>query len=688
LEASCSGTTKRGIGVGAIPRTTLAEGNTMDTETERGAHPFDETKPDWRENFGSNPSDNPTIGTMIESRLSRRAAVLGLAGSAAAATLADQLLNATQAVAQGAGPSSLTFTELAHQLSERDAVAPGYETQVVIRWGDPLFPGAPAHDPKNVTADAQARQFGYNCDYVDFFPLPQGSNSSEHGLLAVNHEYTNTNLMFPGIGAGREARTRTTAAQVAAEIQAHGMSVVEVRKTNNKWAYVQDSRFNRRLPMTTPMRISGPAAGDPRMKTNADPTGTRVLGTLNNCAGGNTPWGTVLTCEENFNQYFGGDPAKTPHEASFRRYGVAGTQTSYNWHTHQERFHIEKEPNEAFRFGWVVEFDPYDPESVPVKRTALGRFKHEGCTHAIDRSGRVVFYSGDDERFDYVYKFVTRDAWNPNDRAANRDLMDNGTLYAAKFNDNGTMNWLPLVHGQGPLTAANGFATQADVVIDARRAADLLGATKMDRPEDVETNPVNGRVYVMLTNNGNRRAEQVDAANPRARNAHGHVIEIIPPGAGSREVDHAATEARWEIFIMCGKPGVDPGARYHRATSNDGWLSCPDNCAFDSKGRIWIATDGAPTNAGVADGLYAADTSGYGRGLTRLFYQAPTGAEVCGPLVLKDDRTLFLAIQHPGEDPGSTFERPSTRWPDFENGAPPRPSVIAIVKRDGGVIGS
>jgi hypothetical protein len=647
-----------------------------------------EHKLDWRENLGANTTDNPTIAEMIETRLSRRAALLGIAGAGAAATLADQLLGSTAAVAQAAGPSSFTFTEIAHQLSERDAVAPGYEIQMLIRWGDPMFPGAPAYNPGNITAEAQARQFGYNCDYIDFFPLPMGSNSSEHGLLAVNHEYTNTNLMWAGLGSGREARNRTTAAQVAAELEAHGMSFVEVRKTNGRWGYVQDGRFNRRVTMTTPMRISGPAAGAERMKTSADPTGTRVLGTLNNCAGGNTPWGTVLTAEENFNQYFSGDRAKTPHKDSFDRYTVGGSATSYGWARHDARFDIEKEPNEPFRFGWIVEIDPYDPTSMPVKRTALGRFKHEGSHHAIDKSGRVVIYSGDDERFDYVYKFVTRDAWSPNDRAANRDLLDHGTLFVAKFNDNGTLNWLPLVHGEGPLTAANGFASQADVLLETRRAADLLGATKMDRPEDVEPNFVNGRVYVLLTNNGNRRTEQVDRANPRANNAHGHVIEIIPPGAGTREVDHAATEARWEIFLMGGKPGIDPGARYHRAVSDNGWLSCPDNCAFDSKGRIWIATDGAPNAAGVADGVYAADTRGFGRALTKLFYQAPTGAEVCGPLVLKDDRTMFLAIQHPGEDSGSTFENPSTRWPDFENGTPPRPSVIAIVKRDGGIIGS
>lgn len=259
------------------------------------------------------------------------------------------------------------------------------------------------------------------------------------------------------------------------------------------------------------------------------------------------------------------------------------------------------------------------------------------------------------------------------------------------------MRWLPLVHGQGPLTEANGFRNQAEVVVDARRAADLLGATPMDRPEDVETNPINGRIYVMLTNNNRRAAhqanaanarEQVNPANPRPRNLHGHIVEVIPPGAGTDKVDHTATEARWEIFLAAGRPGQDPGAQYHRAISDSGWLSCPDNCAFDSKGRIWISTDGAPENANIADGLWAADTSGYGRALTRLFYQAPSGAEVCGPRFTPDDRTLFLAIQHPGEDPGSTFESPSTRWPDFKEGAPPRPSVIAVVKKDGGVIGT
>jgi uncharacterized protein len=644
------------------------------------------------EDIGSNASPHRPIGELIERRLSRRAALRGLAGAAAAATLTDMLVAGAEAqpldVPRQGGPSTLAFPELRHQLSQTDAVADGYEIQMVIRWGDPVLVDAPPHNPAAQTAEAQALQFGYNNDYLDYFPLPKGSSNSEHGLLAVNHEYTNTNLMFAGIGEGRAARGRTSREQAAVEIAAHGMSVVEVKKENGTWRAVPGGAANRRITMNTAMRISGPAAGHAHLRTNADPTGTKVLGTLNNCAGGNTPWGTVITAEENFNNYFGGAAATTSAEAAtYRRYGITA-QPTYAWFRHFERFNLDQEPNEPNRFGWIVEFDPYDPNSVPVKRTALGRFKHEGATHAVSHDGRVAFYMGDDERFEYVYRFVTARPWSPNDTAANRDLMDEGTLSVARFDEDGKMEWLPLVHGQGPLTEANGFRSQADVVIEARRAADLLGATPMDRPEDVETNPVNGRIYVMLTNNSRRTAQQAGGANPRARNLHGHIVEIIPPGAGSARVDHTANEGRWEIFLAAGKPGVDAGARYHRATSDNGWLSCPDNCAFDSKGRIWIATDGAAENAGVADGIWAADTSGYGRALTRLFYQAPTGAEVCGPRFTPDNRTLFLAIQHPGEDPGSTFEQPSTRWPDFEEGKPPRPSVIAIVKKDGGEIGS
>jgi secreted PhoX family phosphatase len=620
-------------------------------------------------------NDTPSIGELVEQRLGRRDAMRGLLGAVAAFSVP------ASANAQTGGPSSLTFKELAHTLDRNQHVAEGYDVQVLIRWGDPVTAGAPAFDPAKLSAADQEKQFGYNNDYLGLHPVPAGSTAGDRFLLVANHEYINSNLMFAGLGAGRDANLKTSKAQVEIEMAAVGGAVVEIARENGAWKVVPDSKFARRVTAATPMDISGPAAGHDLMKTSADPSGAKVLGMLNNCAGGATPWGTWLTCEENFDVYFGGDATQLLQPMS-RRYGV-GRAAAYGWPRHVDRFNLGKEPNEPNRFGWVVEIDPYDPAAAPVKRTALGRFKHEGCTYVLAKDGRVVLYSGDDERFEYVYRFVTAKPWNPNDRAANKDLLDDGTLSVARFNADGKVEWLPLVQGQGPLTAENGFASQGDVVIKARLAADLLKPTPMDRPEDIETNPANGRVYVVLTNNGQRKAEQVDRANPRAGNDHGHILEIAP-----KDGDHAAAEGTWSIFLLAGKPGQDAGARYHRATSDNGWLSCPDNIAFDSKGRIWIVTDGAPSAAGVADGVYGADTTGFGRALTRCFYQAPTGAEVCGPIFTPDDSTLFLAIQHPGEDSGSTYEKPSTRWPDFKDGMPPRPAVVAITKKGGGAIGS
>ncbi|MGE0574669.1 MAG: PhoX family phosphatase [Reyranella sp.] len=632
------------------------------------------------EDIGSNPSTEPTVSELIGRRLGRRDALRGLLGAGAAASAGYASVGG--ALAQPAGPSSLTFEEVKHGLDRTHHVPASYEAQVLIRWGDPVMADAPAFDPVKLTAAAQERQFGYNCDFIGLHPLPAGNTANDRFLMVVNHEYTDPGLMFAGLGSGRSVNLNVTKEQAEVELAAHGGSVIEIARENGKWSVVPNSKYARRISANTAFDISGPAAGHDKMKTSADPGGRRVLGMLNNCAGGETPWGTWLTAEENFNGYFGGDADKMPDAKAYKRYGISKA-TWYGWSRHFDRFNVEKEPNEPNRFGWIVEIDPYDPGATPIKRTALGRFKHEGCHHSLAKDGRVVIYMGDDERFDYVYKFVTAKPWNRQDRSANRDLLDDGTLYVARFTDDGKIAWLPLVHGQGPLTAENGFASQADVMINTRLAADLLKPTPMDRPEDVEANPVNGRVYVMLTNNTRRTEQQVNRANPMARNAHGHVVEITP-----KDGDHAALDGTWSIFLVGGKPGIDPAARYHRATTENGWLSCVDNCTFDSKGRIWIATDGAPTAAGIADGLYGADTAGYGRGLTRCFFQAPTGAEVCGPILTPDDSTVFLAVQHPGEDAGSTFEKPSTRWPDFKDGMPPRPSVIAITRKGGGPIGS
>jgi secreted PhoX family phosphatase len=627
------------------------------------------------------------FGDIAQERLSRRA----LLGGAAAAGLAAALPEEAQAQA---GRSSLKFADADSVMNAQDRVAPGYKRSFVIKWGDPLFADAPPFDPRAQSGAKQERQFGYNNDFMAFFPLPYGSRSSTRGLLHVNHEYCNGNLMFPGIGE----RGNQTKEQCEVEMAAHGLSVIEVAKIGGEWRFVRDSKFNRRLSGSGEMfHVSGPAAGHPRLRSNEDRTGTLVVGTLNNCAGGVTPWGTVLSGEENFNGYFGGDAAKTPEARNHRRYGVQPFQGA-PWATYFERFNVEKNPNEPNRYGWVVEYDPYDPKSSPVKRTALGRFKHEGATCVVCPDGRVAVYSGDDERFEYVYRFVSAGKFDPKNRRTNRDLLDEGTLSVARFDADGSLRWLPLVHGQGPLTAANGFDSQADVLIEARRAADLVGATPMDRPEDVETNPVTGRTYVMCTYNERRAAAdaaeartRVNPANPRVGSRTGHVVEMIPPGGRGAKADHAADVFRWDIFLMGGDP-ADPasGAKYGAGVGPHGWLAAPDNVAFDPKGRMWISTDGMPTQASPAraDGLFGTDTEGPGRAVTKRIYGAPSGAEVCGPCFTPDGKTLFLAIQHPGEARGSNYENPSTRWPDFRDDWPPRPAVIAVEKIDGGEIGS
>jgi secreted PhoX family phosphatase len=632
----------------------------------------------------ANRSREPTIAELIDARMSRRDALKGLAAAGAIGLFGCASL-APRRVATGDAP--LTFTEIGRYLDETTHVAPGYDVQVLIRWGDPIRRSAPAFHPGVQWAEEQEQQFGMNNDFIAFMSLPHGSEASRRGLLCVNHEYTIPHLMWAGM-TETDYAARMNRERSEVEMAAHGHSVIEIAKTDRVWRLVEDSPFNRRITArSTEMRVAGPAAGHPRMRTHADPSGTRVVGTLSNCAGGVTPWGTVLSAEENFQFYFTGDMAKGPEAAARKRYGVNG-RSFYAWGLHFERFNLDREPNEPNRFGWVVEIDPYDSKSTPVKRTALGRFNHECATTAVSHDGCIAVYSGDDQRMEYVYKFVTRGKYDPARPAANRDLLDEGTLYVAKFEANGTMRWLPLVFGEGPLTAANGFNSQADVAIETRRAADLLGATPMDRPEDVEAHPGTGRVYVVCTYNEQRKPEQVNAANPRGLNRHGHIIEIVPPLVDGQP-DHAATECAWGFFLLGGDPAKPGhGARYQAPVTANGWVAAPDNVALDPRGRIWICTDGQGGAAGFADSVYAAETAGPRRGATRCFFSAPRGAEICGPEFTPDGKTLFLSIQHPADESGSTYDKPSTRWPDFKEGVPPRSSVVAVTKSDGGEIGS
>lgn len=640
------------------------------------------------QNNGTNASENPTMGELISARFGRRDLLKGvLAVTAISATVSPLAIAAAgRAEAQAATTPSFSFKEIAAGSDENHHIAEGYDADVLLRWGDPIFADAPEFDPLAQSADKQKRQFGYNNDFVGFIPLDATGDS---GLLVVNHEYTNEELMFPGVGVQdtKDANfAKMTKDLVDVEMAAHGGTVVEIKRVSGKWQVVKASKYNRRITADTEMVVSGPAAGHDRMKTSADPTGTRVLGMLNNCAGGVTPWGTWLTCEENFNGYFWGKIADNHPEArNLKRVGAPGNW--YAWGKYYDRFDVAKEPNEANRFGWVVEIDPRDPTFVPKKRTAMGRFKHEGAGNTINKDGRFVVYQGDDERFDYVYKFVTEAKVDTANPANNRDILDKGTLYVARYAADGSGEWLAMVQGQGPLTEANGFKSQADVLIETRRAADLLGATKMDRPEDIDVNAKTGKVYLMLTNNSRRKADQVDAANPRPENLFGHIVEMIP-----QDGDHAATAFKWEILVKCGDPSVAAvGATFSSATTKDGWFGMPDNCAVDNQGRLWIATDGnGPKATGRADGVWAMETEGAARGTSKHFFRVPAGAEMCGPYFTPDDSTLFLAVQHPGESDDdkkpATFEDPATRWPDFKAGIPPRPSLLAVTKRGGGKI--
>ncbi|MCB1504420.1 MAG: PhoX family phosphatase [Hyphomicrobiaceae bacterium] len=638
------------------------------------------------EDEATNLTANPTIGDIISERLSRRILLSGaLATAAMAVTASPRELIA----AESSNPATpnFNFPELAAGADERHHVAEGYDADILIRWGDKVLKDAPDFTPGVPDPEAQQRQFGYNNDFLGYLPL---DGSSEHGLLVANHEYTDPELMFTGVevGAGKQANwDQISRQQVDAEMMAHGGSVIEVKREGGKWTVLPDSKYARRITAETDMRISGPAAGRPKLKTSADPSGTRVKGMLNNCAGAMTPWGTWLTCEENFNNYFWGkgEINKATDAAALKRYGIPSE--NYFWAKFHERFDIIKEPNEANRFGWVVEIDPMDPESTPVKRTALGRFKHEGAGNIVNRDGRFVVYQGDDQRFDYVYRFVTKNTVDLANPKANKDILDEGTLYVARFDADGSGAWLPLEHGTAPLDAANGFNDQGDVVVHARMAADLLGATKMDRPEDIEANPKTGKVYVMLTNNTKRTVAETDAANPRAKNAFGHILEITPDSG-----DHAAPTFRWEILVRCGDPAKgDVGATFNPRTTKDGWFGTPDNCVVDSLGRLWIATDGNSLDkTGRTDGIWAMETSGETRATSKLFFRVPVGAEMCGPMFTPDAETLFVAVQHPGEgdsDSPSTFENPTTRWPDFKPDMPPRPSIVAITRRGGGKIG-
>jgi len=495
------------------------------------------------------PADAETIGDVILRRYSRRALMRGMLGvTAAAALFGASAFRTKDANAEETVLDRFDFAEIESGVDKTHHVAPpGYRADILLRWGDPLHPGMEPFSSGAQSQDDQLKRFGYNNDYIAYFPI---EGSSRHGLLCVNHEYTNEELMFESAKKRQDTSgfKETTKDMVDVEMAAHGVTIMEIARDEDGWHPVLESPYNRRISPLTPMTIDGPAAEEDhaRLKTSADPTGKKLTGTLNNCAGGMTPWGTYLTAEENFHNYFwtghcepggaipeglGGD-----QKDSFKRYGIPGLWQA--WGKYYDQFNIDKEPNEPNRFGWIVEIDPFDPNSTPVKHTALGRFCHEGAECVVNKDGRVVVYSGDDSRFEYVYRFVSDGRYEEGDTAANKTLLSKGTLSVARYDADGTVHWLPLVREGSPwLTDDFGFKTQGDVLINARLAAQFLGATPMDRPEDIQPNKETGRVYVMLTNNtsrqpGTKLAKETNPANPRPDNRPYHRND--PAGRRSR----------------------------------------------------------------------------------------------------------------------------------------------------------
>ena len=660
------------------------------------------------------------FGSILDRRLSRRNFIARTSAAAAISALPAISFSAqTKRPVQTAVATAIEPTR-----ADAITLAAGLRSDLLIRAGDALFNDVAALDGKTMQSlawldrDAAIRQeklFGTNNDALAFFPTDSRNSS---GVLCVNHEYVMAELSFsewPKSGPNRAQERQTwikDRPQAVAWMQAaHGVSVVEVERTEKGWKTRSSGPLTRRITANTPMQISGPARGHELVRTNADPSGTVVLGTFANCAGGKTPWGTYLTAEENIQDYFGSAKSwadtttDTATVEAHRRWPLR-ERSAYSWDLIDRRFDVRREPREPLRHGWIAEIDPQQPTAPPKKRTALGRFCHEGANTILTRDGRVAAYMGDDAKFEYVYKFVSRNRYNPSDRSANLDLLDHGTLYVARFDASGEGEWLALVHDEnGPLNSRNGFSSQSDVVIKCRAAADLLGATPMDRPEDVEPSPITGHVYMALTKNDERQnaskmfnGRTVDfgpnAANPRPQNDFGHIVELIED-----QSDAASTRFSWNPFLLAGDPrnaeakfiteanAVAAGTLSREDLYYAGYadrakvspIACPDNLGFDPTGRLWVVTD-ADTKLIGNNGCYVVPTNGPERGYLRQVVSAPIGAEICGCEFTPDGRTLFLSIQHPGE--GGSVDAPVSHWPDGGD-LPARSAVIAISREDG-----
>ena len=500
-------------------------------------------------------------------------------------------------------------------------VSEDYEMQVAFQWGDPI-------------AGNSGDTIGIGHDGMTYFPLRRGRRGNDHGILAFNCEFGNNSVVI-----GKS--TPDNLADVEASQYAHGVTLLEIKERRGQWSTVDRSWFARRIHVNTPVEFSGPVAGSSLLENAA---GNEPRGTVNNCANGETPWGTYLTCEENFNGYFGSNGGWTADESQ-SRYGFSDNGLGYGWHLFDDRFDLGNTAyaNECNRFGWVVEIDPYRPNKKPVKRTALGRFKHEGAAITVGRGGRIVVYMGDDQRFDYIYKFVSEGNWKSM-RARGKSPLDHGTLYVARFNDDGSGDWLELSTDN---PALSGFGSQEEILVNTRLAADVLGATPMDRPEWTTVAP-NGLVYCTLTNNSQRT--QANAANPLTPNADGHIIRWLDSNR------HTGKTFKWEILLF---------AKDTHGTEES--FADPDGLWADPDGRLFIQTDGGQKD-GLENQMLVADLSS--GEISRLF-EGVSGCEITGIATTPDRRTLFANVQHP--DPTTDI---------------PKDATVIIKRKDGGVVGS
>ncbi|WP_288365407.1 PhoX family phosphatase [uncultured Acinetobacter sp.] len=711
----------------------------------------------------NNTSDNIHFRDILEQSMSRRSLIAKTASGAVALALASTLTgcndnnddnnNSTTAVDPNKRPEKLNFKPVAKNLNDIVTVPEGYQATVLYALGDSINPRVGAWDDNNIPSGPSFQFRSGDChDGMHYFGLNTSSNRfddnvSTQGLLVMNHEYINPTFLHPK--GPTKVDNRRPEDEVLREMNAHGVSIIHIKKdaTTQKVEFIQSSVFNRRITASTVMDFAGAAAGADLLVTSYSPSGKQTRGTHNNCGNGYTPWGTYLTTEENFIGYFqrssSDDLKRQPHEIiALNRYGLkAGASSRYGWETAigqieaqdlYSRWNADVNAAQAAQdyrnspntFGWMVEIDPFDVRQNPVKRTSLGRFAHEDSACRVVAGQPLAFYMGDDSRGEYIYKFVSTANWDVKDinggYTAGDKYLNSGILYVAKFNNDGTGQWIELSYGKNGLDASNktySFRHQADVVTFARLAADSVGATKMDRPEWCTVHPENGEVYVTLTNNSNRGSSYpTDAANPRnyedtyagsktnKGNVNGHIIRF-------KETDNktTATTFKWDIYLFGAEAKMAANINLSGLNDNNDFSS-PDGMWFDARGVLWIQTDdGAYTDVTncmmlaalpgtLGDGTTATTSNGQqtivGAKVTdenlRRFLVGPKECEITGIAMTPDNKAIFINVQHPGED-SSSYDKPSSHWPATQTDpsnttARPRSATVVITRKDGGVI--